>query len=110
MKKLITLLLSAVMCLSLAACGGKKPDKQPAIDAYNRAVTAVNEVITIINNDQETYGQYNDQMAEVIDTLTECGNTLNNSDDLDQATLDKIVEQCKTLEDLANDVKADMEG
>ena len=109
MKKLVPLLLAAVMCLSLAACG-KKADKQPAIDAYNRAATAINEVITIINNDQETYGQYNDQMAEVIDILTECGKTLNGSDDLDQDTLDKLVEQCKTLEELANDVRADMEG
>ena len=109
MKKLISLLLAAVMCLSLAACG-KKADKQPAVDAYNKAATAVNAIIEIINNDQETYGMYNDQMAELIDTLTECGTTLNNSDDLDQATLDKIVEQCKTLEELANDVRADMEG
>ena len=109
MKKLVSLLLAALLCLSLAACG-KKVDKQPAIDAYNKAATAINEVITIINNDQEAYGHYNDQMAEVIDILTECGATLNSGDDLDQATLDKLTEQCKTLEELANDVRADMEG
>lgn len=109
MKKLVSLLLAALLCLSLAACG-KKVDKQPAIDAYNRAATALNEVITIINNDQETYGQYNDMMAEVIETLTECGNTLNGSDDLDQATVDKLVEQCNQLEALAADVLADMQG
>ena len=34
MKKLLTILLAAVLCLSLAACGGSGPDKQPAIDAY----------------------------------------------------------------------------
>ena len=108
MKKLMSLLLAAVMCLSLAACGSKV-DKQPAVDAYNRAATAVNQVITIINNDQETYGQYNDQMAEVIDILTECGAMLE-STDLDQATVDELVEKCGTLEALATDLLADMEG
>ena len=45
MKKLLTILLAAVLCLSLAACGGSGPDKQPAIDAYNKLAENYNKFV-----------------------------------------------------------------
>ena len=50
MRKLLTILLAAVLCLSLAACGGSGPDKQPAIDAYNAAVQPLLQVYAGHNN------------------------------------------------------------
>ena len=55
MKKITSLLLVLVMCVSLVACGGV--DKQPAIDAFNKASTAYDEVATIINENPDAYDQ-----------------------------------------------------
>ena len=43
MKKIVALLLALVMCLSLVACGG--PDKQPAVDAYNKLAQNYNTFV-----------------------------------------------------------------
>lgn len=107
MKKLLSFLLAAVMCLSLAACGG--PDKQPAIDAYNKAADAVNAVVEIMNNDIDTYADYVDSMNQIVDDLNEVADALEN-DKLDQSVLDQLVTQCQTIEELAVDLRGDLEG
>ena len=43
MKKWIALLLAAVLCLSLAACGGNKPDE--AADGEGSGLTAEQQLI-----------------------------------------------------------------
>ena len=68
MKKIIAFALAMVLALSLVACGG--PDKQPAIDAFNKTSTAFNEVAAIINADIESWD------AESIATMTEMANVL----------------------------------
>ena len=108
MKKLTSLLLAAVMCLSLAACGGG-PDKQPAIDAYNKAANAVNAVVEIMSNDIDTYGGYADRMNQIVDDLNEVADALEN-DELDKNTLDQLVTQCQTIEELAVDLRNALEG
>ena len=40
MKKLIALLLTAVMCLGLVACGGSQPASQPAAAPAQEAAPA----------------------------------------------------------------------
>ena len=47
MKKLMVLIMTMMMGMSLVACGGA--DKQPAIDAFNKTSTSFNEVANIIN-------------------------------------------------------------
>ncbi len=54
MKKLIALLMVLAMSLSLVACAGGI-DKQPAIDAYDKAYTAFNELVTVINESPDEY-------------------------------------------------------
>ena len=108
MKKLTSLLLAAVMCLSLAACGGG-PDKQPAIDAYNKAADAVNAVVEIMNADVDTYADYIDDMNQIVDDLNDVADALEN-DKLEQSVLDELVTQCQLIEELAIDIRSDLEG
>lgn len=106
MNKLVSLLLALAMCFLLAACGG--PNKQPAIDAFNKASDAFNEVSAIMNQDPETYGVYYDAMIEYAEILNEVGSTLKNND-LDQATLDALVSGCKDIEEWSIELKAALE-
>ena len=57
MKKLITLVLALVMCLSLVACIGGV-DTQPAIDAYNELTENYNEFVDYANEDLDSYTQH----------------------------------------------------
>lgn len=108
MKKALSLLLAAVMCLSLAACGGG-PDKQPAIDAYNKAADAVNAVVDIVNQDPDTYADIIDVVQQVVDDLNESAEILEN-EKLDQSTLDQLVTACQTVEQNAIELRELMEG
>lgn len=106
MKKLVSLLLALTMCASLVACGG--PNKQPAIDAHNKAGAAVNEVIEIINQDPDSYADYTEDMASLVDMLNQIGEGLETSKDLNQEDLDEWVEMCGEIEQWAADVKAEL--
>ena len=119
MKKLVSLLLAAVLCLSLTACGGSK--KQSAIDAYNNAANAANAVIEIMNTDINAYADYIDTMNKIISDLTEIAGALENdpgddsendpeSDDLDEEALDQLITQCQAIEQQAIELKAEIEG
>ena len=74
MKKITSLFLALIMCMSLVACGG--PDKQPAIDAFNKSSNAFNEVAAVINENPDAYDQ------EVIDAMVEMANVLNQHKEL----------------------------
>lgn len=107
MKKLISFLLATVLCFSLVACGG--PDKQPAIDAHNRAGAAVNELVDIINADPESYAPYVEEMARLTELLNQCGQALQGGD-LDQDALDEWVGICNEIEQWAVEAKAELGG
>ncbi len=64
MKKLLTILLAAVLCLSLAACGGSGPDKQPAIDAYNKLAENYNKFVEISNEDLSGWSEGRHRLHE----------------------------------------------
>lgn len=74
MKKITSLLLALIMCMSLVACGG--PDRQPAMDAFNKTSNAFNEVAAVINENPDAYDQ------EVIDAMVEMANVLNQHKEL----------------------------
>lgn len=61
MKKLMVLIMTIMMGMSLVACGGA--DKQPAIDAFNNTSTSFNEVANIINENPQAYDQ------DLVDTM-----------------------------------------
>lgn len=107
MKKLIALVLALVLCLAVAACGG--PDRQPAIDAFNKARDAFNEVATVINADIEAYDE------EVITTMTEMANlleehrqVLEGNEELTQEKLDEMLAWYGEVETWVASVKADL--
>ena len=85
MKKLLTILLATVLCLSLAACGGSGPDKQPAIDAYNELAENYNKFVEISNEDLS---------GSIADAITQYGEQLESDDELTQEQLDEMVEAC----------------
>ena len=107
MKKITSLLLAFIMCMSLVACGG--PDKQPAIDAFNKASDAYDEVATIINENPDAYDQ------EVIDTLNEMADVLiqhkellESGDEIEQEKLDEMIAWYGDVEAWVADVKAEL--
>lgn len=91
MKKLIALLLALVLCLSLVACGG--PDKQPAIDAYNKLATNYNAFVEKNNADLSGWEtediEFFNECAAVI---TEYGNKLAGDTEFTQAEIDEMIE------------------
>lgn len=87
-----------MICLPLAA-----------IDAYNSAADAVNALVDIMNEDIDAYADYVDVMSQVVDDLNEAADALEN-DDLSQDVLDQLVTQCQTIEELAIEARAEIEG
>ena len=107
MKKLIALALVLVLCVSLVACGG--PDKKPAVDAFNKASTAFNEVSAVINADIESYDEeFVDGMIEMANLLAEYKDLLESDKEISQESLDDMVEWFGTVEDWVADVKAEL--
>ncbi len=95
MKKLLTILLAAALCLSLAACGDSAPDKQPAIDAYNELVENYNKFVDITNEDLSDWSEEDiDYMNSIADVITQYGKQLESDTELTQEQLDEMVEAC----------------
>ena len=108
MKKLITLVLTLVMCLSLVACGGG-PDKQPAIDAFNQAKDSFNEVAVAINQEPDAYAQeVIDVMVEMATLLEEHGDLLSSDEELSQEQLDEMIAWYADVEEWVASVKAEL--
>ncbi|MBQ4258782.1 MAG: hypothetical protein IJB84_00755 [Lachnospiraceae bacterium] len=97
MKKLVSLVLATVMCLSMVACGGV--DKQPAIDAFNSANTAFTELATAMN---ENIDLYSDEFVEVMmgmsDSLAQCKELLESDTELTEETVADLVTQLNDIE------------
>lgn len=122
MKKLIALVLALVMCMAFAACGeeaaapttapaASAPDKQPAIDEFNKTSTQFNEVSAIINADIEAFDE------EVISTMTEMANLLNQYNELlssdqeiSQENLDEMIAWFGEVQEWVAAVKAELES
>ena len=98
MKKLTALIMAVALSLSLVACGGG-PDKQPAIDAMNKASDAFNEVADKMNKNIDIYPQdMVDDLNEMVDVVNEQVDLLNSGEDLTQEDLDAIIEVAAHVE------------
>ena len=107
MKKVTSLLLALIMCLSLVACGG--PDKQPAIDAFNKASDAYDEVATITNENPDAYDQEEiDTLNEMADVLIQHKELLESGDEIEQEKLDEMIAWYGDVEAWVADVKAEL--
>ena len=107
MKKLVSLMLALVMCLSFVACGG--PDKQPAIDAFNKAQASFNEVAAVINQEPDAYADdIIDVMIEMANLLNEHSAVLSDDTEISQETLDEMIAWYADVEAWVADIKAEM--
>lgn len=107
MKKLITLMMALVMALSLVACGG--PDKQPAMDAYNKASAAFNEAADLINQNPDMYDQeVFDTMNAMADVLNQHAALLESDQEISEEKLNEMIEWYGTVEDWVADIKTDL--
>jgi len=55
MKKFLVIMMVALVCLSLVACGG--PDMEAVSAAHTKASTAFNEVATYMNENAGAFGE-----------------------------------------------------
>lgn len=104
MKKLVAILLTLVMSVSLAACGG--PDRQPAIDAFNTASTAFDGFVEEINANPDAYPQeLIDIMVDMSALLTEYKTLLEGEDEIPQENLDEMTEWLLQVDDWVVEAK-----
>lgn len=105
MKKLTALFMAIAMSLSLVACGGG-PDKQPAIDALDKAGTAFNEVANKMNENIGMYPQDTiDELNELAGIMNEKMELLASDTDLTQEDIDAIVASAAEIEAWATELR-----
>ena len=91
MKRVIALLLALVLSLSLVACGG--PDKQPAVDAYNKLAQNYNTFVEQENENLDSWAEEDiEYMNEVAAAITEYGTKLSGDTEFTQEQIDEMVE------------------
>ena len=107
MKKFAALFIILVICLSLVACGG--PDVQPAIDAFNQASNAFDEIAVTINADPNAYDpEVIDVMIEMAETLAQHKTMLESDQDFTQEDLDEMIAWYGEVVNWAAEVKAEL--
>ena len=107
MKKIIAFALVLCLALCLVACGG--PDKQPAIDAFNKASAALDKISITINADPESYDEeVIDTMIEFAELMMQYKTLLEGEDEIPQENLDQMVEWFGTVETWAGDLQAEL--
>ena len=90
MKRVIALLLALVLSLSLVACGG--PDKQPAVDAYNKLAQNYNTFVEQENENLDSWAEEDiEYMNEVADVITQYGTKLSGDTEFTQEQIDEMV-------------------
>lgn len=95
MKKIITFLVTVVMCMNLIACGGV--DTQPAIDSYNQLADNYNEFVDIVNeNIDEVSDEDIELFNEVTAAMDEYAEMLSGDTEFTQEEVDEMV---KTFDD-----------
>ena len=90
MKRVIALLLALVLSLFLVACGG--PDKQPAVDAYNKLAQNYNTFVEQENENLDSWAEEDiEYMNEIATVITEYGTKLSGDTEFTQEQIDEMV-------------------
>ena len=106
MKKLMVLIMTMMMGMSLVACGGA--DK-PAIDAFNKTSTSFNEVANIINENPQAYDQdLVDTMVDMAGVLNEHKQILESDDDVEEEKLQEMIDWYGTVDEWVAQVKEEI--
>ena len=106
MKKLMVLIMTMMMGMSLVACGGA--DKQPAIDAFNKTSTSFNEVANIINENPQAYDQDLVTMVDMAGVLNEHKQILESDDDVEEEKLQEMIDWYGTVDEWVAQVKEEI--
>lgn len=107
MKKLMVLIMTMMMGMSLVACGGA--DKLPAIDAFNKTSTSFNEVANIINENPQAYDQdLVDTMVDMAGVLNEHKQILESDDDVEEEKLQEMIDWYGTVDEWVAQVKEEI--
>ncbi len=106
-KVRLILTIALVLSLSLVACGGA--DKQPAIDAFNKASKAFDEVTTGINADPDAYAEeLIGTMVEMATVMQEHKALLESTDDIAEENLNEMIAWYGDVEAWVADVKTEL--
>lgn len=110
MKKFAAWLLSLMLVCSLTACGDSGPDRQPAIDAFNSASDAFQEVADAINANPDAYpDDVVSAVSDMADVLIQHKEMLeDDSVELDEDKLNEMIEWYGTVEDWVKEAKTDL--
>ena len=101
MKKLMVLIMTMMMGMSLVACGGA--DKQPAIDAFNKTSTSFN------NENPQAYDQdLVDTMVDMAGVLNEHKQILESDDDVEEEKLQEMIDWYGTVDEWVAQVKEEI--
>lgn len=93
MKKTLVLMITLVMTLSLAACGGV--DKNEVTEAFNSTNTENNVVVTFANENLDKMDQVTmDAITEIVNAMAAYKAEIE-SDDLTQERADEIIAELK---------------
>jgi len=107
MKKIVFLVMALFLCFGLDSCG---PDRQPAIDAFNQAKDAFNDVAAIINADMEAFDrELIDEMVETSDILEQHRQRLEGDEALTREELNEMLRWYVEVEARMNSLKAEIE-
>lgn len=107
MKKIITLMITLIMVLTLGACGGV--DTSEAKAAYTKAQQSFNEVVETINANIDAYTEEEIKvMTDMADVLNKHAELLNSDADIEQEQVDEMIAWYKDVEKWVSQVKEEV--
>ncbi len=108
MKKIIAFLMAVIMSLSLVACAGGI-DRQPAIDAFNKASTAFDEFADVINENPDAYDEeIINGMVELANVMIQHKEMLEGEEEIAEETLAEMITWYGTVEQWVAEAKTEL--
>lgn len=109
MRKLLVLIMTLVMSLSLVACSGGV-DKKPLVDSFNAASASFDEVAKLVNeNASRVSPQLIETMNKIADMLKKYKALAEGDEELTQEQVDEATKFLKTVPDSMAKMKASLE-
>ena len=108
MKKIIALILVLAMCFMLAACGDSAPDKQPAIDAFNKASVPLGEVCTAVEADPDAFSdELFNELAEMSEGMAAYKTLLEGEEEMTEEDIADAVEWLTYVDERVAEIRAE---
>lgn len=109
MKKVLAILLAAVMLFAFTACGG--PDRQPLVDSFNTAKDSFNELANLVNENSDAIDpEVISMFQEMSALLTQYKETIESKESLTQEQIDNMKGWLDDLPEYCDTTKAEIEA